>query len=104
MVMGHEASGRVAAVGEGVTHLQVGEGLIDPRKLLGVKSNSVGVGLCGCLLLCTLMTYSGAISGQKNSVLSLHRGTSCGKRSPDIMWRKERLITIHWFSWTLPDY
>ena len=25
MVMGHEASGRVAAVGEGVTHLQVGE-------------------------------------------------------------------------------
>ena len=26
MVMGHEASGRVAAVGEGVTHLLVGEG------------------------------------------------------------------------------
>ena len=25
MVMGHEASGRVAAVAEGVTHLQVGE-------------------------------------------------------------------------------
>ena len=25
MVMGHEASGRVAVVGEGVTHFQVGE-------------------------------------------------------------------------------
>ena len=29
MVMGHEASGRVVAVGEGVTHLQVGEGVVE---------------------------------------------------------------------------
>ena len=48
MVMGHEASGRVVAVGEGVTHLQVGEGVVE---IVHVNSIILGVALCSCSLL-----------------------------------------------------
>ena len=74
MVMGHEASGRVVAVGEGVTHLQVGEGVVE---IIHVNSNILGVALCSCLLLrIGKLGWHDFDAHKENSL-----GTSCDKDS-----------------------
>ena len=50
MVLGHEASGLVLEVGEGVTHLQPGKCEGSPMQPRGITQPHVCVSLCTCLV------------------------------------------------------